>query len=457
MINKKVSDYETKFTEIEPDKIIKVLNIEQKSIDEAQKESPHTQATSLDVNEFNIQTYFKNKIKESNDFVIDKLAIFNNITARATTVINKVESIKHLHKKYENDMSHFMDQKKDEYINFKNELLDAKRDLERFKTKNDLDRDEISSKSPILNIAIILVVVLVESLLNAVFFATGSELGLLGGLGQALVVSLVNLILAYFTVIIWNKRLLVSLHLIVKGLLILLNISLLFLVFIFHLVVGHYRDALNINPEEAYVISIQNFINTPFLLSGFESWLLVFFGMLLFFILVIDIYKYKDPYPGFSVVTNRYKDIYEELESMRLEILEDMKIKEEEIESELKILIQEVIIVYDEVQAIPNFKTRLNSKYTEHISHLQSVYNLLIKRYRSINMSNRKTKYPEYFNNIESLKDYNVIDFKHYEDNINLKKLKTLLENISEIEADSFEKIRKITSSIKKSYGYLHG
>ena len=77
----------------------------------------------------------------------------------------------------------------------------------------------------------------------------------------------------------------------------------------FHFLVGHYRDALGINVETAYHYSVINFKISPFVLMDFESYILVFMGFLFFILLIIDLYKLKDPYPGYGEITHKFNKI----------------------------------------------------------------------------------------------------------------------------------------------------
>jgi hypothetical protein len=68
-----------------------------------------------------------------------------------------------------------------------------RRDLRFFQLNNDLHREAQYPESEILHWAIIAALVVTESLANSYFFAKGSDLGLLGGAFQALLISCVNI------------------------------------------------------------------------------------------------------------------------------------------------------------------------------------------------------------------------------------------------------------------------
>lgn len=456
MIKKKINDFETKFEEVDVDNLISILEVEKKAKMEAEKELPLSDSLELDVNEYRIQNFLKNEIKKANDFVIDKLAVFNQILFRTSTAINNANGISHFHEKYENDFSHFSERIKDEFIDYQSKVELSKKDLDNFKIENEIEREEQSPISKSKSISILLLIILFEVVLNFNFFAKGSELGMIGGIFNSTLISAINAVMAYFFVLLWRRKSLKSYTPILKNTLVILSALIVVVISLFHLTVGHYRDALGVDPEKAYFLSIESFSNSPFSLIGFESWLLVFFGMLLFIFMVIDIYKMEDPYPGYTNVTKIYEKAKMDLDNFKSDMLDEVKNIEENAHNDLKLIIKSIIVINDEILNIPNFAERLERKYEEHLTHLNNTYNVLIKRYRNINASYRSTSAPKYFDKKEILDDYNKMDFSLESDLENIKKLGLIIEKLPKIESTVFKKITDITMEIKSKNEFLN-
>lgn len=457
MFKYKKSDYETKFQEVDPTKIINELDIEIKAKKEAELNLPLEDSTDLDVNEFSIKKYMLDKIKEANELVINKKTVYNNILFRITEATNKFKEMKNLPDKYKNECEYYISQAKEEYLDKKNKFIAMEKDLKNFKLENKLEREEVSTNYPLIFISLLIFVIIFESVINATFFAKANDLGLLGGFTQAVIISLINVAAAFFVIILYRYRNNIKLSKIKKDLYS-IGISVLILgILFFHLLIGHFRDALSIDPENAYKISINNFMNTPFELMTFESWLLISIGIILFLFFIIDLKSFKDSYPGYTEITKRYEKEKYQLDNLKLKILDDIKNEEELIEKELKSLIYHIKSVFNESRDIPNFKKDLEAKYNEHIMHLENTYGLLIRRYRSINLTSRTGPKPKYFDNVARLNDYERIDLEIELDNEKIHNLETIVENIPDTEAKLFKEFITITNQIKSNAEFING
>lgn len=447
MLKFKKSDYETKFKEINYEKIINELEIEKKALKEGELNLPLETDIDLDVNEFTIKRYMLDKVKEANELVINKKTVYNNILFRITEATNKINEIINLPEKYRNECEHYLIHAKEEYSSQQKKFLALEKDLRNFKSENKIEREEISTKNRVLSIAILIFIVLVESIVNSTFFAKANDLGLLGGFVQASIISGINLGLAYSFVILFRYKNKIKLSNIQKNTYYLLLAFLIIFVFSFHLLTGHFRDGLSIDPENAYIISINNFFENPFTLMTLDSWLLIGVGLILFFLFIFDLKSFKDPYPGYTEITKRYEFEKNKFDNIKSKILDEIKVNEEEIEKNLKSSILFVKNIFNESRDIPNFKKDLEAKYKEHITHLENTYTLLIKKYRSINLANRKTAKPKYFDNKLILDGYEKIQFEIDLDIQKIEKLEKIVNNIVNTEALTFKRITEITTS----------
>lgn len=346
---------------------------------------------------------------------------------------------------------------KEEYYEHQKSFLLLEKDLKNFKIENKIEREEISTKNKVLFVAILIFIVIGESIINSTFFAKANDLGLLGGFIQALIISGINLGLAYSFVSVFRHKTKITLSKIQRNIHYLLLTFLIIVVFVFHLLIGHFRDGLSVDPENAYVISVNNFIESPFSLMTFDSWLLIAIGLILFFAFITDIKSLKDPYPGYTEITKRFETEKNKFDEIKSKILEEIKINEEEVENKLQISILNIKNIFNESRDIPNFKKDLEAKYNEHIQHLENTYGLLIKRYRSLNIANRKANKPKYFDNDPILDGYERIDFEINLDIQKIEKLEKIVEDIPNIENLTFKRIIEVTSQMKLMAEFING
>jgi hypothetical protein len=163
---------------------------------------------------------------------------------------------------------------------------------------------------------------------------------------------------------------------------------------------------------------------------------------------------------GFSVVAGEVRKLAENsklaVQSIT-SILEEIKINEEEVENKLQISILNIKNIFNESRDIPNFKKDLEAKYNEHIQHLENTYGLLIKRYRSLNIANRKANKPKYFDNDPILDGYERIDFEINLDIQKIEKLEKIVEDIPNIENLTFKRIIEVTSQMKLMAEFING
>lgn len=186
------------------------------------------------------------------------------------------------------------------------EQLQLLRDLRYFQRKNKLERPARYEVSKLYHYGLVLTIVIVESVANAFFFAQGNELGWLGGLVQALMISVVNVGSGVAVGKFWlpeknhiqpSRR--------ITGL---VAIPVFLLVSItFNLVAGHYRDHIALHPEGGVGASIGAMLSSPFSFS-FDSFMLFLTGVIASLLGVWKGYTEDDIYPGYGEIDRQYNE-----------------------------------------------------------------------------------------------------------------------------------------------------
>ena len=273
------------------------------------------------------------------------------------------------------------------------ELSSTRADLEIFKHRNGLTRDAVFRSSKILHYSVIFFIVIFETALNSFFLSKGSELGLVGGFFQAFILSLVNLGLAAFAAIALRNsfhrnvlRKLVSLS-------VLAGIGALAVGFV--LGVGHYREALELNPFIASKLAVMNLWGDPLGIHDFNSWIMVIVSAIALILLTAKFFVVDDRYPGYTEITRRAKDLQSRWNCVCADAIEEINEVAERTQQELSEKEKEIRSQFIQFKASIERSEEIRSHYEEDIVKAQGLLDELIRYYQShsARMMNRRAAY----------------------------------------------------------------
>lgn len=244
--------------------------------------------------------------------------------------------------------------------------------------------------------AVLVLLVVIEGALNAVFFAQGISTGLVGGFVYAASLALVNVACAYG----YGRWLLPNLnhrHPARKVLGLLALPAALATALLLGLLIAHFRDALGSNAEDAPRLAIASLRQAPFGLREVHSWAL--FGVSLLFALVAlaDSYRLDDPYPGYGALHRRQRlaldDYALELEESRsgLQMLKEQTLAELERD-----LAEAKATLYGLHESIER-KAATEARLRHAVADVDNCLNALLGSFRDLNRLHRQTPAPAYF------------------------------------------------------------
>lgn len=176
-----------------------------------------------------------------------------------------------------------------------------------FRVQNGINRPAHYPESLFTSFTWIIFVIFIEAIANSYLFAKGSDFGLIGGVFQALIVSILNAgILGFLMGFVAARQInhISTARKIFGGVaacLILVGVV------IFNLAVGHYRQQLVIGSLEPARDALTSFSAHPAALADFEAWLLFFVGLTAFMFSAYKCYHLDDPYPGYGEVDRRFR------------------------------------------------------------------------------------------------------------------------------------------------------
>jgi len=202
-------------------------------------------------------------------------------------------------------------------------LIDARRserrrwlELRAFRFRHRLNREARYPESRTLHYSTLAFVCVVEALANTWAFAQGSDLGIVGGMAQALLVAAVNVAFAFFAgraasgLYHRNWGIKTPAAGLVAG----------WAVFeaVYALTVAHYRIALMGDPDTAPRVALERMATAPLAIDDVTSILLTIFTLAFGVAALLTGLATDDRYPGYGACTRAHKSALARLESLRL-------------------------------------------------------------------------------------------------------------------------------------------
>lgn len=295
-------------------------------------------------------------------------------------------------------------------INFQREIAASRERLEgrrkhfneirsernRFQERNRLDRAEHPYKGGWKWVLITVLIVVIESALNGVFFSATHVKGLAGGTSVALVISIVNIGAATIA-----GHLFRNVNHIHIGRKIIGALAFIFGVFfaVFgNFLVGHFRDAAGESPlERTPGIVFDRLASGQYLMESLDAWLLAALGMLIAAFAGWKAYTMTDPYPGYGSVGQKFVDAQEELHDLHEEILQILTDTRDSATRELNRNWDDAqTVINNAVSAYENL-TDLHGRRVSFLRECDTAVNHLLTMYREANRQARETPAPVYF------------------------------------------------------------
>ena len=248
----------------------------------------------------------------------------------------------------------------------------------------------------VLKVMVLLVIMVAEFIANGYFLARGNELGLVGGVVQAIVFALLNVGVAVYIALYWlpfltHRNLFAKLWgLIGLGVFLIWTSAL-------NLSLAHFREVEGQLLGNAGTEVMTRLAERPFTLDEFQSWVL--FGLGVFFSLValIDGYSLRDSYPRYQKIADGVRQARSRYADMRRNRIEDLMDVRNDYQQTITDLRSDLSKRRTEHEAIVANRARQLSQFTEHQNQLEKAANVLLSRYRDANSAARSTPAPAHF------------------------------------------------------------
>ena len=184
--------------------------------------------------------------------------------------------------------------------------------------------------------AIIAVLFLFESFVNAGYLSEGNQAGLVGAYAQSFSFSAVNILVAYFVGMKTCRMVSDSSTAKRRFGMFATGFGILFAVFI-NLALAHYRDVSSSGvSSDLGQVALQKLLSSPFGFTEIQSLVLFSIGFLFWLIATVDFYGLDDPYPGYGKVARARQHALRTYESDKQALIDDLDDMRNEEEDSIK-------------------------------------------------------------------------------------------------------------------------
>jgi hypothetical protein len=258
--------------------------------------------------------------------------------------------------------------------------------------------------SMVMHFALLATFILLESLANMSIFARVSQMGLLGGLLQAMLISIMNVGFAAwvggFLLRGLNYRALFPKLLNAAGLALYLVY-----VFVFNFVAAHFRNLLTpstTSVDQALTGAVPSAFSRPFDL-GLESWMLLILGLVASFFGMREGFRADDRHPGYGALHRRRKRLQEDYEHEK-SLFRDrvLQLSVANVRTTCEQARAGADVLLADLRNVKSTAAALAEDYAGSLADIDRQYREDLGRYRRENVEVRTDPPPRYFSHYES-------------------------------------------------------
>jgi len=384
------------FAPIDPDKVAENLDVDFLARQSGEQEMPATNATTLDGNERKIVHVFEEDAQDTAQRANSKLQICRR-SIDQLDMQSEEQTVESAKKRYESESAAMLQECRDNLKPYIAKRTELRAEFKAFQQENNLTkRGAKDSDTKLLFIAGLGIIFVSESVMNAFFFAAGSDFGLIGGWIKAMQYALVNLMVAFGVTLAFVRQV-NHINRFRKAIGILGIVGLLVFVPVFNFFVGHFREIFAHSPEEAQTLAVQSFRANPFALATAESWLLLVVGVVFAAIAIYEGYHIEDPYPGYGPLDRRLQKASDEYIEEKEEIRIRLAGLKNSIVEKLDDVRDSVLEKQDELADLSSMADTIRTRFEMHLGLLKRCCNVVLSGYRQTNLGVRETPPPPHF------------------------------------------------------------
>ena len=277
------------------------------------------------------------------------------------------------------------------------DYIAARSELAEFKKKHRLTRAARVRSGRYTTFGLLFILIALESMANGVFFAKGSEFGLVGGVGTAVVISFIN-VASCFLLGLWPIRWINRRNVLVKFAGLVLSLAGIAGIVALHAFAAHYRDAMAaVGEDGALRAAIAALRASPWTLDNLNSYYLFALGLLF---ALLSIYKgatFDDPYPGYGPMTRRHETARNDYSEAHADLFDGLAAIKDDTITHLDGGIVKLPLYPQQAANVRAQRAALVQSFRSYEAAVESAGRQLLAEYRDINRKHRTVPAPRYF------------------------------------------------------------
>lgn len=382
------------FPDISVDTLGRQLDLEAKGKQRGQQNEPATHSANLDEVEHSIVERIYAERNSAHQQLVDQLETYSHRLG-ALDFQGRFAAIQHAAPAAVGEFNAEALQGRDVLNRLRRTLVENERERDGFRKWHRLERaPQVSSGvGTFLKIAFLFFLFVVETYINGVFLAKGNELGLLGGVVEALVFAVLNVVVSFFLGLLGVRQ--INCRGIFRNVIGIVSIVCWFVFAAgLNLALAHYREISGSLYEDAGARVLRRLAMSPTGLSDIKSWLFFALGCVFSTAALIDGIFYTDRCPGYGELEKRVLRAHDAYMDDKNILIADLKdIREDAIE-QMEEAQRDLGKRRGEHDAILEGRARFLALFEQFQDQLQRTANALLSKYRSANRQARSSDAP---------------------------------------------------------------
>lgn len=385
------------FQNLDTQRIIREMDLVAKGRARGELDQPPTDLAALDFVEEEVIEHIGAAQKRSNDDLENHLAGFR----QRLIDLDFENRFNHIDTAAQGSLAELKQELQagiDDLHPLRKELLDYEIDHARFKERNRIFRPGTnpSPRWTTFKVMVIIALVLGELVINGQLLSKGNELGLVGGIVEAILFAVLNVGVALMFATVLGIRNISHRNWFRKFYGLVAIAAYLVLTLGINLALAHYREVAQSGLEAGGAV-LQRLRSSPFELTDFKSWLLFGVGIMFSLVAMFDGLAFGDPYPGYGKVSKNLRKAQTKYADVRRDSIDQLGNVRKDYEDVLRQATEDLSRQRTEHRAIVSHRSRMISLFGEHQAQLEKAANSLLRAYRDTNIAARNDPPPAHF------------------------------------------------------------
>ncbi len=428
-----VSHRDSPFPDIDRDSLSRKLEVVERAKEEGARNLPDSHSVRAASYEQTIVQALSTIADDTSQKLTTILKSFAQ-TAQLTNTQAYQKGLENAVESYESNVEKLLLSAEPEMDDGRTRFDQCKQELSEFRRKHGLRRRAEYPESSILTWALLCLIVVLESGMNGYFFAEGSRSGLLGGFGQAAMISIVNVAIAA-AVALLPARLISHRNIGLKAFGILTTIAYFVFLIAGLLFLTLYRDAFINEPDGALQAVFESVREGNWKPSDINSYL--FFALTFLFAVgaFLKVLYSDDLYFGYGRVTKKAEAARDKVLEDRDTLLSSLEQAKKQCLAEIEHFSGEIEYNVNNIHDAVESHNQLLSQWDSFGQTLVTYHDALVADYRTANRNARSNTPPDWFRVITPF------EISHFQPRVERcespARLSELLNDYKQLEAES--------------------